>query len=157
MLWFNPSWQLSTTQPLTHLPHSGIGERIRRIKVRKLMGCDKDSLIGKAKATHSSKAKQGIHLPLPIGRQVFSHLQESRAPSRVNGYLGRQNTMIPNVSSFLLLPPALHAEHDVIWSGISLWSAGDSCPGCVASQLLVHPQPPHWWGGVRSRKGLGAV
>ncbi|KAF1507314.1 Collagen type IV alpha-3-binding protein, partial [Megadyptes antipodes antipodes] len=27
------------------------------------------------------KAKQGIHSLLPIGRQVFSHLQESRAPS----------------------------------------------------------------------------
>uniref|UniRef100_A0A8U8BEB2 Uncharacterized protein n=1 Tax=Geospiza parvula TaxID=87175 RepID=A0A8U8BEB2_GEOPR len=24
------------------------------------------------------------------------------------------------------------------------------CP----SQLLVHPQPPHWWGGVRDRRGL---
>ena len=32
---------------------------------------------------HANKAKQGIHSLLPIGRQVFSHLQESRAPSRV--------------------------------------------------------------------------
>ena len=47
------------------------------------MGWDKDSLIGKAKAAHTSKEKQGIHSPLPIGRQVFSHPQESRAPSCV--------------------------------------------------------------------------
>jgi len=36
------------------------------------------SLTGKAKATHASKAKEGIHSLLPIDRQVFSNLQESR-------------------------------------------------------------------------------
>jgi len=36
-----------------------MGERIRRAKVRELMiKTDKDGLIGKAKATHASKAKQ---------------------------------------------------------------------------------------------------
>ncbi|KAK4831422.1 hypothetical protein QYF61_017553 [Mycteria americana] len=40
---------------------------------------------------------------------------------------------------------SLHAEHDAIWYGIALWSAGASCPGCVPSQLLVHPQPTRWW------------
>ncbi|GAB0206758.1 cAMP-dependent protein kinase inhibitor alpha [Grus japonensis] len=33
--------------------------------------------------THASKTRQGIHSPLPIGRQVFSHLQENRVPSHV--------------------------------------------------------------------------
>ena len=60
-----------------------MGERIGRVKVRKLVGSDKDSLISKAKAAHGSKAKQGTHSLLPIGGQVFSHLQESRAPSRI--------------------------------------------------------------------------
>jgi len=32
---------------------------------------------------HTSKAKQGIRSLLPIGRQVFSHSQESRAPSGI--------------------------------------------------------------------------
>jgi len=32
---------------------------------------------------HASEAKQGIHSLLPISRQMFSHLQESRAPSRL--------------------------------------------------------------------------
>ena len=31
----------------------------------------------------TSEANQGIHSPLPMGRQVFSHPQDSRAPSRV--------------------------------------------------------------------------
>ncbi|KAK4828149.1 hypothetical protein QYF61_023965, partial [Mycteria americana] len=30
--WFNPSWQLSPTQPLTHSPSSAMGERIGRVK-----------------------------------------------------------------------------------------------------------------------------
>jgi len=34
--------------------------------------------------------------------------------------------------------PSLHAEHDAIWHGISLWPVGVSCPGCVPSQLPVH-------------------
>ena len=81
--WFNPSQQLSTTQPLAPSPRGGMGERLGRVKVRKLVAWGKDNLICKAKAAHASKAKQGVHSPLPIGRQVFSHLQESRAPSCV--------------------------------------------------------------------------
>jgi len=57
-----------------------MGERIIRVKLCKLAGCNKDSLLGKAKAVHARKAKQAIHSILPIGRQLFSHLQESRAP-----------------------------------------------------------------------------
>jgi len=33
---------------------------------------------------------------------------------------------------------------------------GSAVPA-VSSQLLVHPQPTHWLGGVRSRKVLDAV
>ncbi|XP_074886414.1 iron-sulfur cluster transfer protein NUBPL isoform X4 [Buteo buteo] len=53
------------------------------------------------------------------------------------------------------LTTTLDAVHDIIRSGIPLGSVGASCPGCVPSQLLVPPQPARWWGGVRSRKGLG--
>jgi len=60
-----------------------MGERIVKVRVGDLVGRDKDSLTGKAKAAHTSKAKQGICSLLPIGRQVCSHLPESRALSRV--------------------------------------------------------------------------
>ena len=73
-----------------------------------------------------------------------------------NDYLGRQNAVTPNVPPFLLLPPALCAEHDAIWSGISLWPVGVSCPGCVPSQLLV-PPPAYslvGWGEKQKRPGL---
>ena len=50
-------------------------EWIRRAKVRKLVGWHKDSLISKAKAVHTSKAKQGIHSlswPKPAQRWLTS-------------------------------------------------------------------------------------
>lgn len=60
------------------LPPDGMGERIGRGKVRKLMGRDKDSFIRKAKAAQVSAAKEGILSPLPRGTQLLSQLQESR-------------------------------------------------------------------------------
>ena len=47
------------------------------------MGWDKDSLLERVKAACKSKAKEGIRSLLPVSRQIFSHVQESRAPSRV--------------------------------------------------------------------------
>jgi len=67
-------------QPLAQCsPLCGMGTR-RKVK---LLGSDKDNSISKAKVPCISKAKEGIHSLLPISRQVFSHLQESRAPPHV--------------------------------------------------------------------------
>lgn len=57
----------------THCPPSG-GWGVGRVEVGKLVGSDKDSLIGKVKATHISKVKQGIHSPVPTDKQGFSQL-----------------------------------------------------------------------------------
>ena len=132
LLWFNLSWQLSPTQLLAHSPRVGMGERIGRVKVRKLVGWDKDSFIGKAKATHTSKANQGIHSPLPMGRQVFSHLQESRAPAHVTVTWEDKCCHSKN-------PPLPPSSPSFLWSGLSLGSVGVSCPSCVPSQPLDHP------------------
>lgn len=43
-------------------PSSGMRERMGRLKLRKLMGQNKDNLIGKAKVAHAAKGNQGIHL-----------------------------------------------------------------------------------------------
>jgi len=32
-----------------------------------------------------------------------------------------------------------------------------SCPSCIPSQFLVHPQPTHWQGIVRNRKPFDVV
>lgn len=63
---------MSATQPCVaarSLPAAGVRERAGRVKVRKLVAWNKDSLVGIAKATHTSKVKQGIHCPLLTGKQ----------------------------------------------------------------------------------------
>ena len=118
---FNPSRQISPTQSLAHppiSPLSGIGERTGRVKVQKLMGWEKDSWKGKAKAAYSNKAKQGIHSLLPSGRQLFSDLQESRAPSHV-----------------IVVWEDRHCNSELSPFLLPLWLFGASCPCCVSSQL----------------------
>lgn len=70
-------------QSLTLSSTNGNGERIGRVRGGKIVGRHKDRLIGKEKAVHASKEKQEFKSVLPKGRQVFSHLQESRAPLHV--------------------------------------------------------------------------
>ena len=50
---------------------------------------------------------------------------------------------VPEQWPLASLPPSFIAKHDIIWSGISLWSVGVSCPSCVPSQLFLHIQPTH--------------
>ena len=38
-----------------------------------------------------------------------------------------------------------------------LGQLGSAVPAVSPPQLLVPPQPPRWWGGVRSKKGLDSV
>jgi len=66
-----------------------------------------DSLLGKAKAAHTGEANQGTHLLLPIGRQLFSHFQESTA----HHFAGKTNTIVPNIPPFSSFTPALIAEY----------------------------------------------
>jgi len=118
------------------------------------MGWDKNSSTGKAKAAHVSKAKQGIQSPLPISRQVFSHLQESRAPSRVTVTWENKlrNSKCPNVPPAPSFSPSFicWAWHHMVWNIPSVrWA---SCPGCTPSQLLMHSPPSHWQASMTSWK-----
>jgi len=60
-----------------------------------------------AKSVHASKAEQGIHSLLPIGRKVFSHLQQSRALSRVTATWEDKHHH-SKVPLFPLLPAAFY-------------------------------------------------
>ena len=108
---------------------------------------------GKQKEKKSEReAKRGNYSLLPIGRQISSHLLRSRASVQVvvPSEDKLHNHKCPPSSSF---PPPFIAKHDVIWSGISLWSVWVSCPGCVPSQSLAHPQPTGFrMGGGGDRK-----
>lgn len=76
-------WLFSSSRQYHTAAHSlspgGIGERIGKVKMQELIGLDQDSLLNKAKAMHTSKTEQGIQSLLVIGRQMFSHFQETGA------------------------------------------------------------------------------
>lgn len=109
----------------------------------------------KAKDACVGKVKQGVHSPVPMSTQVFI-LRKVRL-HHASWWFAKTNVVILNAPASFFIPPALYAEHEVIWSGISLRSVGVSCPGCDPSQLLVHLRPAHWRSGLRNRKGLDLV
>ena len=82
LLWFNSaSYQAPHSCSLTPPRPEGWGGELE--KNVKLQGWDKNNLIGKAKAMHASKAKQGIHSPTSHGQAGVQPSPGSRAPSRV--------------------------------------------------------------------------
>lgn len=118
-------------------------ERIRRVKVMK------DSGIGEVKFMCTCKLSQGINSPLPRGRQVFNHSQENFSQPHITMTWEDKNhhskfSPIPSPSPCIICSAQCHCS-----IGLSLESAGVTCPSCVPSQILVHPQPVCWWGGVR--------
>ena len=107
-----------------------MGERTGRVKVRELVGWDKDSLIDTAEIVHESKANQGVHSLLPIGRQLFSHLQEITC----NRVLGRQMPSLQMSSPSFFFPPLYT---------LSMTSCGTEYPcGHLGSAVPAVP-PPH--------------
>lgn len=132
--------------------------RIGTIKVGKLRDWDADSLMGRAKATHISKAKEGIDSRLPMNRQVFSHLQ--RGLHRSNGDLRRQppnnislqifvpssffsQLCIPSMSHGLeypfsqsVSPASLPCAHNFLTS-LSVQKAGKTLPLCKPCSAIA--------------------
>lgn len=66
--------------------------------------------------------------------------------------LGCRRTFV--LSDFFSSPAVFITDQHIVCYGVPCWGqqAGASYPTCVPSQLLVHPQPPRWWDGVRSGK-----
>lgn len=93
--------------------------------------------MGKEKAVCTDRVKQGIHSPLPMGQQVLSHPQKSRAPSHAT--LGKQ---MPSLQICLssCFPPSF-----VCWAWCQL---GSAVPWAVPpSQFPVWP-PAHSLAGL---------
>lgn len=75
----NTSQQPSSIQLLAQSSPGGIRERIGRVK-GKLLGWDKESLMGKAKVTYTNRRKQRINSLLPMDRpspKVQGHITHS--------------------------------------------------------------------------------
>jgi len=108
------------------LSAGGLEERIRKVKLWELVDWDKSSFLGKAKAVCTSTAKEGIHLLLPIHRQMFSRSQGSRALIPCDSFLVRQthNHMLWDILlvglgqlSLLFLFPTPYAPSAQLWQG----------------------------------------
>lgn len=99
--------------------------------MRKLMAGHKE-FNSKARATQAGNPQKGNSSTTSI-----SHVWENRALCPIN-------------------TPASYAEPDVTQNGMSLGSAGLSCPVPVTSQA-GHPQPPACWGstGHRAQSWVG--
>jgi len=95
----------------------------------------------------AKRNKEFIHYFPSAGR--CSDISSKAGLQHTERLLGKTDTNTLKIPSF---PQLYIAEHDVMWHGISLWSIGVSCPSRVPSQLLGHPQPAPWWGGVRGRE-----
>lgn len=145
--WFYCSWQLSSTQSF-FTPFSGMRKRVGRIKVRTLVGWDTVSLIDK------SQTKQRLHSPLPVGRQVFRHPQESMAPSHVMVVCEYKCCNSERV--FLLLSQYCMLSMASYVMEYPCGQLGSAIPN-VPSPFLVHPQPPCWWGGGRGKEVLDCM
>lgn len=109
----------------------------------------------RAKAVCVSKAKQRNSFIFPIGRHVFSHLQEIRAPPHVMvtwenkcSHSGHPHPTPFFFPQLLLLGVTLYGmEYHFVLLGVVV-----SCPACVPSQFLVHSQPTHWQESLQAEK-----
>lgn len=126
LLWFNPSWQLSPTQLLAYSPPVGWG-RIQRIEVRKHREI-KAWVTRETKAMNASETEQGINSPIHMGMQLFSHSQESKAPSGITATWEDKGHHSKGVSPFPSSPDFYIAEHNVLWNGTSLRSLQPALP-----------------------------
>lgn len=134
--------------------------RGNRRKVRRFVAQDNGILIMTARAVHGSKAKRVIHSLLQISRQTSSCFLGSMASAHMavdweDKHHDHEHSSFPSV------PWASTAEHNMMWSVVSLWSVQLGCPSCVPSQSHALFQPIHWSGMVQgrvgTRRGLAAV
>lgn len=115
LLWFNPSKPHAAAQPL---PHQWDYSENWRWKSLWTSGMRKRHLNRESKSSvwKQRKKEKTINSLLLMVRQVFSQIQESRAPL----LLEKTNAITLNVPPFHVLPPILYTDVDVITSGISL-------------------------------------
>ena len=132
--WFNPSWQLSTMQPLAHSsPSWWDGEENWGKKV-KLVCWDKNSLIIEIKYYKNNICNEKEdNKKRNKTQEKTSDAQCNCSPLTVQCPASPWAAIAPSWMS----PPTLYTEHDILWYGISLWLLQVSYPAYDPSQLLV--------------------
>lgn len=149
---FNPSQQLtphSPTRPLTPLQWDKRDNR--KTKGEKNHSLRHRQFDSQSKRHAHKQSKMRNSFTLPIGRQVFSHFQESRAPSRITvTWEGKhhhsKHPLLPSSSPGFIC----WAWHHTIWN-ILLLRWGQLCQLCPFP-TFVHSQSTHWWDGEEKKR-----
>lgn len=127
---------------------SGVGARkIGRVKLRKFMSWDNNSLIGKEKAVHMKQSKTGNSF-------TDSHGQAGVQPSpreQGNSDFERQTPVTLNISHF----PQLYcwAQCSMVWN-VSVGQLGSAFSAVSPANFLCTTQPPHQWHRWGATKAL---
>lgn len=100
---------------ITCSPCIEMRERIGKVKMRKLVGGDEDSLMGKAKSMHAGKAKERMNSPSPMGREMLSCPQEIWALSHLS--VAWQEKHCHSEHPHFLLHPAVFGDYGILWCG----------------------------------------
>ena len=136
VLWFKPSRQLSTRQPLAHSfypPTVGWGREWEKVKTCELR-----------RRQFNRKAKEEMMTIMITTAAIVISTQNKWCTMQL---LTTQWTISsPSPSSNCCPPatsPSVYTEHDVIWYGTSLWPVWVSCPSCVSSQVPMHLAGQH--------------
>lgn len=115
VLSFNLSWQLSPTQRLAHFPSPispiGMGERIGRVKVRKLVCWDKGSLMGRVKATHEAKQNKEFLYHFPLSGRSFGVSCPHCVLSQVLTGWGVENALALGNQGSAITKTSLNCQH----------------------------------------------
>lgn len=111
-LWFNQAVRHHMTT--CSLYPNRMKKRTRKVWSVRTRGL-RQSLLGKTKAMHASKPKQGIHSLLPSAGRCSATSREAR-PITFKSYLGRQIPSIPTVHLFLFPCPSFYCWAH--WDGI---------------------------------------
>lgn len=143
LLWrAEPSQRVGTYPATRSPPHSGPGLRIRRVKVRKLVRWDKGSSIGKAKAEHTSEAKQNkvfirYFSSAVVNKNLFSRFPGSKDLSHVTVTL-EDKCHDHGCPHFFLLSLSFYGWAHHMARDVPLVCSGDLSPLCP----LPTPCPP---------------
>lgn len=125
-------------------------EKMWKSKSEKILGPHWRQFNRWSKAACASKATW-VHLLLPIGRQRFSCLPESKASVHIASIWEEKCCNPMGIFHYFSFPWVFTAEHNIAWHGICLLSAEFISLSCVLTHFLVQLQPNPF------RQELGAV
>lgn len=144
-------------QPLTHSHTSEIRERIRRVKARKLLGWDKDSLIRESKSCAHQQSKTRNEFSAAHGQAGVQPSPGEQGPITCNGEWEDKHHC-SKCPPFFLLPPNLYSQNDVnmVWN-VPLVSWGHLPWLCHLQASHVPPASPQAWLYEKQKKALALL